>query len=262
MPAAAALICLPVAVLPVKLIVGTSGERTSTSPLTWPPVIVFATPGGSPGVWPTSSAMREFVCAVCHGRFITAVQPAASAGARERIPSATGEFHGAMISRHPDGLADHQAELAVGHLAVGACIGERECGVEPQGLRRERHLQASLVVGLPVFPPEQLDKVAGRSSNRSAIRFSTRARSSRSVRHAGSRNARLAASIAACASLGPAIAYEPMTSPVAGFTEARCSSEPAHWPSIQCCATDAAVVLTGPPGAVLIVSYPTRRRPT
>jgi len=31
------------------------------------------------------------------------VQPAASAGASERIPSATGEFHGAMIPATPTG---------------------------------------------------------------------------------------------------------------------------------------------------------------
>jgi hypothetical protein len=45
------------------------------------------------------------------------------------------------------------------------------------------------------------------------------------------------------ASLGPPIAYEPITSPVAGLTESRCSSESAHLPSIQCIATGAAVVL-------------------
>ena len=65
------------------------------------------------------------------------------------------------------------------------------------------------------------------------------------MRQAGSANARLAASIAACASLGPPIAYEPITSPVAGLTESRCSSESTHLPSIQCIATDAALVLIG-----------------
>src|SRR5215467_1076249 len=49
-------------------------------------------------------------------------------------------------------------------------------------------------------------------------------------RQAGSANARLAASIAARASLGPPIAHEPITSPVAGLTESRCSSESAHFP--------------------------------
>jgi len=63
------------------------------------------------------------------------------------------------------------------------------------------------------------------------------------MRQAGSANARFAATIAACASLGPPIAYEPITSPVAGLTESRCSSESAHLPSIQCIATDAAPVL-------------------
>lgn len=36
-----ALIVFPVAVLPVKLMTGTSGERTSTSPVTWPPVMTM-----------------------------------------------------------------------------------------------------------------------------------------------------------------------------------------------------------------------------
>ena len=54
----------PVFVLPVKLIVGTSGDRTRRSPVTWPPVMTFATPGGSSSVPPISSAIRALVCAV------------------------------------------------------------------------------------------------------------------------------------------------------------------------------------------------------
>src|SRR5215471_16723698 len=43
--------------------------------------------------------------------------------------------------------------------------------------------------------------------------------------------------------LGPAHAYEPITAPVAGLTEARCSPESTHSPSIQCPATDVALVV-------------------
>jgi hypothetical protein len=57
----------------------------------------------------------------------------------------------------------------------------------------------------------------------------------------------LAASIAACASSDPAIAYEPITSPVAGLTESRCAPESTHFPSIQWSATDAVLVLMGSP---------------
>ena len=93
----------PVWVLPVKLITGTSGDLTSVSPASRPPVKTFTTPCGSSGVCEMISAIRAFTWAVWRGSITAAVQPAASAGASERITSATGEFHGAMIPATPTG---------------------------------------------------------------------------------------------------------------------------------------------------------------
>jgi hypothetical protein len=48
-------------------------------------------------------AIRCATCATCPGSLITAVQPAASAGASERIVSTTGEFQGAITPATPIG---------------------------------------------------------------------------------------------------------------------------------------------------------------
>jgi hypothetical protein len=90
---------------------------------------------------------------------MTAVQPAASAGARERMPSATGEFHGAMIPGNPYRLADDHAELAVTDDAHRPDISQGQRGVEPKRLRRESDLDLSVRVHLPVLEPEQLHQL-------------------------------------------------------------------------------------------------------
>ena len=61
------------------------------------------TPWGRSGASATVLAMKWAVCATCPGSLMTAVQPAASAGASERIVSTTGEFHGAMMPATPIG---------------------------------------------------------------------------------------------------------------------------------------------------------------
>ena len=50
----------PVWLLPVKLITGTSGEVTSASPASWPPVKRFTTPRGRSGVCEMISAISAF----------------------------------------------------------------------------------------------------------------------------------------------------------------------------------------------------------
>jgi hypothetical protein len=89
------------------------------------------------------------------------VHPAASAGPSERIPSATGEFHGGDDPRHACRLPDNETQLAVTHLAVGARVSQRERCIEPQRLGRERHLEPALVVSLAVLEPEQVDEIVG-----------------------------------------------------------------------------------------------------
>ena len=139
------------------------------------------------------------------------------------MPRATGEFHGAMMPATPTGwrttmlISPSVTWLLVPvSVSASAALNRSVSGANATSSR-----PWSCV--LPFSRPSTSTRSSARSSNRSAIRFSTFARSSRFVRHAGSANARLAASIAACASLGPAMAYEPMTSPVAGLTDSRCS---------------------------------------
>ena len=100
---AVAEIALPVAVLPVKLMTGTNGERTSASPVSRPPVTTLITPTGNSSVSAMISAIRVLVCAVWAGRLTTTVAPAAKAGANERMLNATGEFQGAMMPTTPAG---------------------------------------------------------------------------------------------------------------------------------------------------------------
>ena len=100
--APAAMICWPVRELPVRLIAGTRGEATSArAPIPWDSLKTFTTPRGKLVTAAKVAHMRALVWAVNPGSLPTTVQPVASAGARLRMNSTTGEFHGAMIPATP-----------------------------------------------------------------------------------------------------------------------------------------------------------------
>ncbi len=102
--APAAEIALPVAELPVKLIVGTSGESIiARAPSLCSSEKTLRTPFGRLATSAKTSHILALVWAVQPDSFPTTVQPAAKAGASERIKSTTGEFHGAMIPATPTG---------------------------------------------------------------------------------------------------------------------------------------------------------------
>ena len=95
-------IARPVFELPVKLMVGTSADSTSVrAPLPCSSVNTLSTPVGKLLTSAKTSHIRALVCAVQPGSFPATVQPAASAGARERMNRTMGEFHGAMIPATP-----------------------------------------------------------------------------------------------------------------------------------------------------------------
>jgi hypothetical protein len=92
--------------LPVKLTMSTSADSMRNgAPLLPDSVNMLTTPAGSDGAWDTISAISALVSAVCPGSFAATVFPAARAGARERMNSATGAFHGTMIATTPTGSA-------------------------------------------------------------------------------------------------------------------------------------------------------------
>ncbi|GAA3230933.1 hypothetical protein GCM10020256_45000 [Streptomyces thermocoprophilus] len=93
----------PVAVLPVKLMAGTSGESMRAAAASRSAVSMLRTPGSRPSVCVMISVNRRLIWAVCSGSLTTAVQPAARAGARERMVRMTGEFHGVMTPATPRG---------------------------------------------------------------------------------------------------------------------------------------------------------------
>ncbi len=89
---------------PVKLITGTSAASINRRAPSEPDSLkMFTAPAGSDGASAMIRATMALVCAVCPGIFTTVVVPAASAGARERIISTTGEFHGTMMPATPIG---------------------------------------------------------------------------------------------------------------------------------------------------------------
>ena len=76
----------PVAVLPVKLMTGTSGESTSSRAPSAPDSLkMLTTPLGISATLPMISPIKAAICAACEGIFTTAVQPAARAGASARM---------------------------------------------------------------------------------------------------------------------------------------------------------------------------------
>jgi hypothetical protein len=81
---------------------GTSGESIiARAPLLSTSVKTLTTPLGRLATSLKTSHIRAFVCAANPGSLPTVVQPAASAGASDRMNSTTGEFHGAMMPATP-----------------------------------------------------------------------------------------------------------------------------------------------------------------
>ena len=101
--AAAAITRRPVATEPVKVTERTSGWRTRASPASSPkPVTTLTTPAGRPASAAISASFRA-VSGDCSAGLTTAAQPAASAGASERIAMPSGKFHGTMWAVTPIG---------------------------------------------------------------------------------------------------------------------------------------------------------------
>ena len=81
----------------------TVGCVTSASPTSGPsPVTTLTTPFGKPAS-ANSGANSSIDADVNSDGLITAVQPAASAGASFQLVSVSGEFHGVMIATTPFG---------------------------------------------------------------------------------------------------------------------------------------------------------------
>ncbi len=94
----------PVTLPPVKATLATLGWVTSGSPVTCPyPVTTLTTPGGRPDGSITSFMNSRSEAEVYSEGLMTAVQPAASAGASFQATSISGEFHGVMKAQTPTG---------------------------------------------------------------------------------------------------------------------------------------------------------------
>ena len=93
----------PAASPPVKPMCATVGCVTSAAPTSGPsPVTTLTTPFGNPAS-ANSGANSSIDADVNSEGLITAVQPAASAGASFQLVSVSGEFHGVMIAITPLG---------------------------------------------------------------------------------------------------------------------------------------------------------------
>ena len=81
----------------------TDGWLTSACPTSGPrPVTTLTTPFGKPAS-SNSAASSTIEAEVNSDGLITAVQPAASAGASFQLVSVSGEFHGVMMATTPFG---------------------------------------------------------------------------------------------------------------------------------------------------------------
>ena len=93
----------PAAEPPVKPMCATAGCVTSASPTSGPrPVTTLTTPFGNPASV-NSLASSSIDADVNSDGLMTAVQPAASAGASFQLVSVSGEFQGVMIATTPLG---------------------------------------------------------------------------------------------------------------------------------------------------------------
>ena len=79
---------------------------------------MLITPRGKLFTSVNTRLMSAFTCAVCPGIFMTVVQPAASAGASDRMRSATGEFHGTLIPATPIGSRTNSENRPAPHSAA------------------------------------------------------------------------------------------------------------------------------------------------
>src|SRR5580698_2556742 len=94
---------MPATSPPVKPTCATSGWDTRGAPTSLPkPVTTFTTPSGKPASV-NSAANSTIEADVNSDGLITAVQPAASAGASFQLVRVSGEFHGVMIATTPLG---------------------------------------------------------------------------------------------------------------------------------------------------------------
>ncbi len=118
-PAVAEAMADPVRVDPVKEIFASFGLSTSACPASAPrPVTTLTTPAGNPAS-SASSARRRIVREVYSLGLITAVFPAASAGASFDSVSVIGEFHGVMSPTTPS--ASRCVKLMTSGEFVGIC---------------------------------------------------------------------------------------------------------------------------------------------
>ena len=86
--------------------------RTSRLPVT------CLTPRGRLVTSLMTSLMSALSCAVWPGIFTTVVQPAARAGASERISKATGAFHGTLMPATPIGSRTRSEKCPCSHSAT------------------------------------------------------------------------------------------------------------------------------------------------
>jgi hypothetical protein len=94
---------LPTSVEPVKPTNFTAGWDVSTPPIAGAsPVMMLSTPAGRPAR-SASTASARAVRGVSPAGLITAVQPAARAGATFRVIIAAGKFHGVIAATTPIG---------------------------------------------------------------------------------------------------------------------------------------------------------------
>ncbi|WFR73396.1 hypothetical protein P9209_06755 [Prescottella defluvii] len=87
---------------------------------------MLSTPAGRDGQSARSSASRALTRAVCAAIFITTVQPAASAGAKDRTASTTGEFHGTITPATPIG-SDSSIEYTPSRTRPPRPVSVRAC---------------------------------------------------------------------------------------------------------------------------------------
>jgi len=102
--AADRMISLPVSVPPVKATISTFALRASSAPTTGPsPATMLTMPLGISSMLSTTFMNSAVVPVVYSAGLMTTAQPAASAGATERIISARGMFQGTITPTTPTG---------------------------------------------------------------------------------------------------------------------------------------------------------------
>jgi hypothetical protein len=95
---------LPVAEEPVKLMTSICGDWLMARPMAAPDSVnEHTTPAGRPTMEVRHSSVSWFTKAVWCAALITTVQPAASAGASDRMSRITGAFQGTMMPATPAG---------------------------------------------------------------------------------------------------------------------------------------------------------------